>query len=301
MSLTVDNKSGRIMLVDEPPTYDEVGSGQLLNVLVYVSLFLVALSRPSRCTQSSVDSREQLSLDIVSHCARACVAHSIDFGAIIQRHSMEKHSPLYWAVVNGRDDSLVLALLRHACPVSDAAQSDLRWGCLVAGSTVLFDAISHELHAQMNYSDRMLLTNAPPDVAKVHTHADPTEGFDVFLELHCFYKRMVAGRKVLADFITHGRVWRLSLLGGGEGREWVVKFETLENAGPDVEAFPVHLSFVVGTTPFEVELKRLYRGDKCVYGFITGYPIQYESAPDDDDVLCATLSVPGPFPKPNEA
>ncbi len=101
---------------------------------------------------------------------------------------------------------------------------------------------------------------------------------------------MVAGRNVMADFIAHGRVWRLSFwvaekdekyLGFfNSGRvlkgQWVVKFETLENAGSEGEAFPIRLSFVVGTTPFEVELKRLYRGDKCVYGYITGYPIQHE-------------------------
>ncbi|KAF9001436.1 hypothetical protein BDZ89DRAFT_1121347 [Hymenopellis radicata] len=121
-----DNKSGRIMLVDEPPTYDEVGSGQLTSSPMCPSFLSPCLGlRGERRSeevkrtvtalihdivqpvQSGVDSREQLSLDIVSHCARACVAHSIDFGVIIQRPSMEKHSPLYWAVVNGRDDSLV--------------------------------------------------------------------------------------------------------------------------------------------------------------------------------------------------
>ncbi|KAF8907450.1 hypothetical protein CPB85DRAFT_1436572 [Mucidula mucida] len=201
-------KSGRIMLPDEPPIYDEVGSGQPISSSVSLPflspcLGLRGLGRSGKVKHTvtsllhdivqpvkpAADSKDELSLDIVLHCARACAAHSIDFGSIIQRPSMENHSPLYWAVVNGRDENLVLALLRQACLMSEAAQSESRLGCLVVGATALFDAISHELHVQMNYIDRMLLTaNAPPDVAKVHKHPESADEFDVFLEVRAWLR-----------------------------------------------------------------------------------------------------------------
>lgn len=236
-----------------------------------------------------VKPREQdlpLELEVVRYCAQGCATHGVSFSNILQEASLAGHSPLHWAVLNGRAPELVILLLRHAAPLRAAVTADLRRACLVMNASSLFNSICREL---LPLADRMLLGSGPPDAATVVRRDD---GMDVVLNMPRFYQRMLLGRTVTVDFIVHGRIWRVSFwvaeradkwcLGLLDTKryskgQWVVKFECLH---PDAAPEAVHavLSFEVGRrgTPFDVKIEKVYENDRFAYGEITSYPVHEE-------------------------
>lgn len=90
---------------------------------------------------SGAGSQEQKNAhEILASIAETCVEHKLSLSAILQETSIADHTPMYWAIVNYRQELLV-TLLVHSRPLSIQTISDIRRACLVNSNQVLFHAL----------------------------------------------------------------------------------------------------------------------------------------------------------------
>jgi len=82
----------------------------------------------------------QGSHEVLSSCANTCADRRIALPEILQERFVADHTPIYWAIVNYRQELLV-ALLTFAGQLGLAAVSDVRRACLVSSNQSLFHAL----------------------------------------------------------------------------------------------------------------------------------------------------------------
>lgn len=82
----------------------------------------------------------QDSHEVLSSCANTCAERRISLPEILQERFVVDHTPIYWAIVNYRQELLV-ALLTFAGQLGLAAVSDVRRACLVSSNQSLFHAL----------------------------------------------------------------------------------------------------------------------------------------------------------------
>lgn len=82
----------------------------------------------------------QDSHEVLSSCANTCAERRISLPEILQERFVADHTPIYWAIVNYRQELLV-ALLTFAGQLGLAAVSDVRRACLVSSNQSLFHAL----------------------------------------------------------------------------------------------------------------------------------------------------------------
>lgn len=120
-----------------------------LSLLPFVSSFSAKRVRQSILSavsdlvapQSRVGSEEQRNVhEILASIAETCADHKLSLSTILQETSIVDHTPMYWAVVNYRQELLV-ALLVHSRPLSIQTISDIRRACLVSSNQALFHAL----------------------------------------------------------------------------------------------------------------------------------------------------------------
>lgn len=126
---------------------------------------------------------------ILDSCAAACAAHNLNLSAFLQEHSIEGHTPAYWAVLrrgtrpkshftrNGSNSSsavspavvkaaeeaegLLYTLLEYTTPLTPATISDIRLACLVvADNDFLQQLRALPAFAPLSGTDAMLLGSA---------------------------------------------------------------------------------------------------------------------------------------------
>lgn len=90
---------------------------------------------------SRVISKEQKNAhEILASLAETCTEHKLSLSTILQETSVADHTPMYWAVVNYREELLV-TLLVYSRPLSIQAISDIRRACLASSNQALFHAL----------------------------------------------------------------------------------------------------------------------------------------------------------------
>ena len=153
--------------------------------------------------------------DILYSCSQACQGNSLSFSKLLQRKSMEGHTPFYWTVVKRLPDQhqdvsehlgadLLSALISFASPLTKDTIKDLRLACLATSDQALFQRLrmSPEF-APVSASDRLLLgMTIPPDEIEVHILPGDTGAFMVDIVIPHFYKRMVVTKKIVIEFIA---------------------------------------------------------------------------------------------------
>lgn len=78
--------------------------------------------------------------DLLDSCANACRTYHLNLSHLLQESFIEGYSPIYWAIVKGRN-ALLPPLLIHAAPVSQSTKSEMRLACLVTANQQLFQSL----------------------------------------------------------------------------------------------------------------------------------------------------------------
>ncbi|KAH7929845.1 hypothetical protein BV22DRAFT_1029027 [Leucogyrophana mollusca] len=208
-------------------------------------------------SQSSSPSRSPLpdapAHELLASCAESCSAHKVSFSALLQEPSVEDHTPIYWAIVQYRED-LLAALLTHAAPLTPFAISDIRRGCLVTSNQALFHALrSHRppFHGAgglpvtdfRSATDALLLGTRPADDVQVRDVGN-NGAFIATFEIGMWQKRMRVSGRVGVEFIARGRIWSLIFFSTSpssstapgrlkkSGGSWHVAITLLEHSPP---------------------------------------------------------------------
>ncbi|KAL4068763.1 hypothetical protein V8B97DRAFT_2008696 [Scleroderma yunnanense] len=180
-------------------------------------------------------------LEVLSSCANTCAERRISLPEILQEPSVADHTPMYWAIVNYRQELLV-ALLTFAGQLGLAAVSDVRRACLVSSSQSLFHALRvkrppfHGVHGLRvpslhAASDSLLLGSRPPDEVWV-TESGQDGAFTVKFDVVLWQRRMRAVGRVSVEFIASGNITQwlstsLAYMSGliyCTGRMWCITF-----------------------------------------------------------------------------
>ncbi|KAG6382201.1 hypothetical protein JVT61DRAFT_852 [Boletus reticuloceps] len=78
--------------------------------------------------------------EILASVVETCAEHNVSLSTVLQEAFIADHTPMYWAIVNYRQELLV-ALLVHSRPLSIQSVSDIRRACLVTSNQALFHAL----------------------------------------------------------------------------------------------------------------------------------------------------------------
>ncbi|THU96111.1 hypothetical protein K435DRAFT_778705 [Dendrothele bispora CBS 962.96] len=179
---------------------------------------------------------------ILESCSGACTAYSLSLSELLQEKSIEKHTPLYWAVVNrppedhrqrhgrgqgleqqeqeqGQDEEagspdLLTCLLFFAAPLQPSTVSELRLACLLTSDQALFNRLRMSPDfAPLSGTDQMLLgANVIPDDVVVENLDGDDGAFAVDLRITQFQKRMRIAKEIGVEFIARGAFVVLSLV-----------------------------------------------------------------------------------------
>ena len=169
--------------------------------------------------------------EILASIAETCAEHKLSLSTILQETFIADHTPMYWAIVNYRQELLV-ALLVHSRPLSIQTISDIRRACLVNSNQALFHALrvcrppfhrtdgirvpglragtfhlladfSKELNDTLIASDNLLLGNRPLD--EIHIQRTSDQAFVVSFDIPLWQRRMKAIGQVDFEFIASGK------------------------------------------------------------------------------------------------
>ncbi|KAH9889274.1 hypothetical protein C8Q73DRAFT_747800 [Cubamyces lactineus] len=208
----------------------------------------------------------QGALGVLESCADACRTYDLSLSALLQERSIEGHTPLYWSIINRpspessdtssltptstqgsseRDRDVVMALLSHAAPLTDATVDDIRLACLHASDHGLFQRLRRSpAFAPVSGSDEILLgSTVPVDDVEVEDVPGDEAGFVVHFRIPMFQKRMRISQEIPLEFIAKGRLWSLRFLVAKESDSrlgyqhmragsWVVALSLLPHSPP---------------------------------------------------------------------
>ncbi|KIK93950.1 hypothetical protein PAXRUDRAFT_143926 [Paxillus rubicundulus Ve08.2h10] len=158
--------------------------------------------------------------EVLASAAEDCALHRLSLSTILQDISIAEHTPMYWAVVDYREELLV-ALLKHGQPLVAHTISDIRRACLISSNQALFHALRvrrppfhgtdglqlRSLHAA---SDALLLGNLPAD--EVHLEQSGDGAFVATFDIRLWQRRLRGVGKVSVEFIVSGRMWSITFI-----------------------------------------------------------------------------------------
>ncbi|KAF8551535.1 hypothetical protein OG21DRAFT_264003 [Imleria badia] len=176
------------------------------SVLSIVSDLVVPPSRTSNEGQRNAH-------EILASVAETCAEHKVSLSAILQEAFIADHTPMYWAVVNYREELLVacwyildryLSRLFRIFGVRVSStrtrRCSMHFGCVVLrfiGRMVFrFRACEQKSIA----SDNLLLNNRPLDEIRIQQTSD--QAFVVFFDIPLWQRRMKAIGQVGIEFIA---------------------------------------------------------------------------------------------------
>jgi hypothetical protein len=155
---------------------------------------------------------------ILDSCEEACAAQGLSFSALLQDHFIEKHTPIYWAIVKrprrtsapgetSPQDDLVIALLSRSAPLNNATVADIRLACAVTSDNDLFQALRRSPGYWPSAGvDRMLLSgdDGQVDHIVVEDAANEQGAFVAHITVPVFQQRMRVSRLIELEFIARG-------------------------------------------------------------------------------------------------
>jgi hypothetical protein len=169
---------------------------------------------------------------ILDSCASACKDAGLSVSEVLQQPNLEGHTALYWAIVKfaGRIGSadaapegartLVLALLAHTTPLTQATLSEIRGAYAAVSDNALYQLCRPYL-TPVQGTDRMLLTsNDPegndgkalqPEEVVVEESTEAPNAFSATFEIRMFQKRIRVGGYVSCEFVARGNYLCLPL------------------------------------------------------------------------------------------
>ncbi|KAJ6475797.1 hypothetical protein C8R47DRAFT_985722 [Mycena vitilis] len=165
-------------------------------------------------TDSAVDR-----VPLLETCAQLCARHKIDFSLLLQEKSIENHTALHWAIVNGpwpprAPFELVAAILDRSVPLRPETIRDARRACVSLRSQELFQFLRMRPEfGALSAEDRFLIgALVPPEMIVIkHLEGGTTQqAFSVEFTIPQFLKRMSLNREIKLEFIARERLWQLS-------------------------------------------------------------------------------------------
>uniref|UniRef100_A0A8H7XXQ4 Uncharacterized protein n=1 Tax=Psilocybe cubensis TaxID=181762 RepID=A0A8H7XXQ4_PSICU len=202
---------------------------------------------------------------ILQSCAEACATHSLSLSSILQKKSIENHTPLYWAIVKRPPDEqqakedmqcpdLLTALISYASPLNEATVTEVRLACLATSDQALFQRLRQSPEfAPVSGADQMLLgVSIPPE--EVELEDIPGEGggsFAVNFTIPHFHKRMVVSKHIEVQFIARSRMWQLTFFVASEPRRNRAAY------APRVGSWCIALSLIESSPPTYVQARLL--------------------------------------------
>ncbi|KAK7464089.1 hypothetical protein VKT23_006250 [Stygiomarasmius scandens] len=196
---------------------------------------------------------------IIESCDEACRRQSLSFSELLQRKSIEGHTPMYWVIVAHRPSSedadgkkrtldvtvdFIKLLFAPAAPLTSSTISDILQACLVLGSQDFFQRVRNLPEFTSLYlsgADLLLLgSKAPLDDIQVQNmdlkaEGGEVPGFEVKFRIPQFQKRMMVSQSVQMEFIAKGRMWRARFFVITESDQlgsWALGIQTLEQSAP---------------------------------------------------------------------
>ncbi|KAG2156405.1 hypothetical protein DEU56DRAFT_233988 [Suillus clintonianus] len=228
----LDEDSKPVSRFNLPPSYDAIPSSVSADstwfgrsVFPFFHSKQECLSR-IRAIVSSPDFTSSSVAQTVSACADTLPP--AEFSKLLQKHNIEQHTPLYWAIVNNQREAF-WALTKFISKFSPACSADLRLACMTASDHALFAQLN--LGHTVNPEDQSLrcFLGCPPDESEVEGL-----GNNIFvgcLRFRMFQKRLRITQKLGVEFIAGSRIWVMSFYLGPEGR-WRVKLSLSEHSFP---------------------------------------------------------------------
>ena len=117
-------------------------------------------------------------MSVLQSCVEVCKLHSIPISEMLQEHSLEGHTPMYWAIIKRPppskrrlecDRDLVTTLLALAEPLNSATASDIQRACVDMCDGELFQQLRQSpSFVRLSGTDQLLLeTSVAPDEVQV--------------------------------------------------------------------------------------------------------------------------------------
>ena len=159
---------------------------------------------------------------VLESCADACKTYNLSLSSLLQKKSIEDHSPIYWAIVNrppspthadtdldpdpAPSSDLVSILLSHAAPLTDATVDEVRLACLHASNHALFQRLrSSPEFAALSERDKLVRgSDGPVDEVSVEEVRGDEAAFVMKFRIPMFQKRMRVTEGIRLEFIAKG-------------------------------------------------------------------------------------------------
>ncbi|KAG2354042.1 hypothetical protein BDR07DRAFT_1431064, partial [Suillus spraguei] len=182
--------------VDLPPSYDTIASESLSTVVDEKSS--PPSAPPARSTASS-SSTCSTAAPILASCASAL--SPLSFSALLQKPTLEGHTPIYWAILN-RHTHILPDMLKYA---------DIRLACLASGDQLLFGKLRRGESPFITTlrTDALVLGSTSADDIDVR-EVDGEAAFSASIKIRLWQKRMRVAGLVGVEFIARGRIWSLT-------------------------------------------------------------------------------------------
>lgn len=154
-------------------------------------------------------------LGILQSCADACAAYDLSLSTLLQEPTLERRTPLYWAIANRPSPTvppeedqadLVTTLLAHSTPLTAATVSEIRLACVQTGDQALYARLRRcGAFAPLTRTEEIVVGDAaPPDEVEIED-VDGDEGaFVARMWMPMFQKRMRISKAVRVEFIARG-------------------------------------------------------------------------------------------------
>ncbi|KAJ6551575.1 hypothetical protein B0H19DRAFT_173774 [Mycena capillaripes] len=148
---------------------------------------------------------------MLDSCAQLCTRYKIDFSLLLQEKSIQDHTVLYWALVNGpwpprAPFELVAAVLAYSAPLKPETIQEARQACVSLRSQEMFQFLRMcPTFGALSLKDRFLLgTLVPPEEIVIEPMEDTAQSFSVEFRIPHFLKRMSLSRPIKLEFIARG-------------------------------------------------------------------------------------------------
>ncbi|KAF8131805.1 hypothetical protein EV363DRAFT_1479243 [Boletus edulis] len=239
-----------------------------------------------------------------------CAEHKVSLSTVLQEAFIADHTPMYWAIVNYRQELLV-ALLVHSRPLSIQTVSDIRRACLVTSNQALFHALRtcrYPFHGTdgiqapslRTASDNLLLGNRPMDEICIQQASDQT--FVVSFDIHLWQKRMKAVGQVGFEFIASSRIWSVTFFStdpgspvaaSGKSRRgtnaWHVMISLMESSSPTFFDSRLVVDVPLPLAPEPIQTPRLREARSTTFPSSTRNPL-----PPFLEDRCPSFNLPPP-------
>ncbi|KAG1766352.1 hypothetical protein EV702DRAFT_1150637 [Suillus placidus] len=143
-------------------------------------------------------------------CAAALPA--AELSDILTKLNIEGHTALYWAIVNDRPQAL-WAFCKLISSFPPVCVSDMRMACMITSDNAMFMSLNLGGQSEIRRVRRIL--DCPPDKIEVQICDEPTNQFNVVLQIRMFQKRLrisTSTNHLYYEFVAGGRIWWLRFL-----------------------------------------------------------------------------------------